>query len=151
MEQNITLDYLHVDALEELDTEDKMLVHSAINATQMAYAPYSNFRVGAAARLESGAIISASNQESEVFPAGVCAERNLLQYHGANYANDPIVALAVVSDREDKECFPCGICRQVLCDSEKRQGCKIRIIMASHRSATVVDTAKKLLPFTFEL
>lgn len=87
-----------------------------------AYAPYSKFRVGAAARLRSGKILCGSNQESEVFPAGMCAERSLLFHAGACHADDPIEALAIASEPSERECYPCGQCRQVLLDAERRPG-----------------------------
>ena len=73
---------------------DRQLVAEAERATANAHAPYSKFRVGAAARLRSGRILYGSNFESEVYPAGLCAERSLLFYAQANYADDPIETLA---------------------------------------------------------
>ncbi len=109
------------------------------------------FRVGAAARLRSGKILCGSNQESEVFPAGMCAERSLLFHAGACHADDPIEALAIASDPSERECYPCGQCRQVLLDAGRRQRSPIRIIMSGAGGATVVDSAVRLLPFTFQL
>ncbi|MBO7169444.1 MAG: cytidine deaminase, partial [Rikenellaceae bacterium] len=67
----------HYSEVGQLPAEDAELVAAAFAATESAYAPYSGFRVGAAVRLASGRIESASNQESEVFPSGMCAERVL--------------------------------------------------------------------------
>ena len=92
-----------------------------------------------------------SNFESEGFPAGLCAERSLLFYLQANHADDPIETLAIASQPSEKECYPCGQCRQVMLDVERRQGSPIRIIMSGAGTASVVDTAAKLLPFTFKL
>lgn len=151
MDKTFTFDYKHYNTLKKMEEDDSELVARAKEACKTAYTPYSNFNVGAAARLESGEIITASNQESEVFPAGVCAERNLLFHHQANYKNDPIIAIAIASMPDERECYPCGICRQVLNDSEKRQGKPIKVIMSGRDSATVLDTTTKLLPFTFKL
>ena len=87
----------------------------------------------------------------EVFPAGMCAERSLLFHAGACHADDPIEALAIASEPSERECYPCGQCRQVLLDAERRQGAPIRIIMSGAGGATVVDSAVRLLPFTFQL
>ena len=141
--------YRHYGSLGELEAQDGQLVAAAREACVTAYAPYSNFRVGTAARLNSGRVLTASNQESEVLPAGICAERNLLYYHQANFAEDPITAIAMVSDSGSGECYPCGMCRQVLTDSQRRQGSPIRVIMAGGGSATVVDSACDLMPFMF--
>ena len=107
--------------------------------------------MGAAARLRSGRILHGSNIESEVFPAGLCAERTLLFHAAANCADDPIESLAIASDPAERECYPCGQCRQVLVDTERRQGSPIRVIMSGGGPASVVDTAEKRLPLTLSL
>ena len=135
----------------EMPEDEQRLVEQAQLACATAHAPYSNFHVGAAALLESGRVVIGSNQESEVYPAGICAERNLLFHHQAMSPDDRIVKLAIASEPSERECYPCGICRQVLVDVEKRQGSPIRVIMSGAGSATVVDSTKDLLPFTFEL
>ena len=119
MEKQFRFDYEHYAALSELPEADRLLVAEAEEATKRSYAPYSKFRVGAAARLRSGRILHGSNSESEVFPAGLCAERTLLFYAEANHADDPIEALAIASDPSERECYPCGQCRQVLVDVER--------------------------------
>ena len=131
--------------------EDLELVERAAEATARAYAPYSNFRVGAAARLSGGEVVSATNIESEAFPSGMCAERSLLYYVEANFADDPVVSLAIASVPSERECYPCGACRQVIVDVERRQQSPIRVIMSGGGTATVVPSAELLLPFTFKL
>lgn len=147
----MTLKYRHYDAIEQMSADDRELVEAAQKATQKAIADYSHFHVGAAARLESGRIITGSNIESEVYPAGLCAERTLLYHHQASTPEDRIVALAIASSPNHRECYPCGQCRQVLHDVEKRQGLNFRVIMSGAGSATVVEKASDLLPFTFIL
>ena len=149
--QEFTFDYAHYAPLDALPESDRELAARAADACGMAYAPYSGFRVGAAALLEDGTILTASNQESEVFPAGMCAERSLLFHAGACHADDPIEALAIASEPSERECYPCGQCRQVLLDAERRQRSPIRIIISGAGGATVVDSAVRLLPFTFQL
>ena len=151
MERKIELRYLHADELSQLPVADRDLVAEAEKATRKAYAKYSGFRVGAAVRLRSGLILHGANSESEVFPSGLCAERSVLYYAEANHADDPIEALAIASDPSERECYPCGGCRQVILDVERRQGSPIRIIMSGNGSASVVDSAELLLPFTFQL
>jgi len=151
MEKQFSFAYEHYTSREELSAEDCALVDEAVAATERAYAPYSHFQVGAAARLRSGRILTGSNSESEVFPAGLCAERSLLFYAQANYADDPIVTLAIASNPSERECYPCGQCRQVLVDVERRQKSPMRIIMYGGGSASVVKSAELLLPFTFIL
>ena len=150
MTQTINISYEHY-TLDTLPTADSELVKAAFEATQQAYAPFSGFKVGAAARLRSGEIITAANCESEVFPSGLCAERSLLYHYASNYASSPIEAMAIASNPSERECYPCGACRQVILDAENRQQSPIRIIMAGGGTATVVNSAKDLLPFTFKL
>ncbi len=151
MKKTLDISYEHYASITELEELDRSLVAEAEEATKMANAPYSNFHVGAAVRLKSGRTLHASNFESEVYPAGLCAERSLLFYVEANYANDPIEALAIASVPSERECYPCGQCRQVIVDVERRQKSAIRVIMSGAGTATVVDSAEKLLPFTFKL
>lgn len=151
MEKTLAITYHHFDSLESLPKADWELIEAARKATEKAFAPYSNFRVGAAALLRSGEVVSAANCESEVFPSGLCAERVLLYHLQINHANDPIVAFAIASMPAERECYPCGSCRQTLLDAQKRQQSPIRIIMSSAESATVVDSAEELLPFSFKL
>jgi cytidine deaminase len=151
MKQILEISYNRFDSLEELPAEDYTLVKEAEEATKNANAAYSHFHVGAAVRLQSGMTLHASNFESEVYPAGLCAERSLLFYVEANYANDPIVALAIASNPSERECYPCGQCRQVIVDVESRQKSPIHVIMTGAGTATVVDSAELLLPFTFKL
>lgn len=151
MEKQFSFNYEHYTALSGLSDADRALIREAERATANANAPYSKFHVGAAARLRSGKILYGSNFESEVYPAGLCAERTLMFYAQANYADDPIEALAIASNPSERECYPCGQCRQVMVDVERRQGSPIRVIMSGNGTATVVDSAVRLLPFTFVL
>lgn len=151
MEKQFCFNYAHYEALAAMPEEDRKLVAEAERATANAHAPYSKFHVGAAARLRSGKILYGSNFESEVYPAGLCAERSLLFYAQANYASDPIVTLAIASNPSERECYPCGQCRQVMVDVERRQGFPMRVIMSGNGSASVVESAALLLPFTFVL
>lgn len=151
MKRTLDISYEHYDSLCKLNESDRQLVLEAEAATATANARYSNFRVGAAVRLRSGRTLHASNFESEVYPAGLCAERSLLFFVEANYGDDPIEALAIASDPSERECYPCGQCRQVIVDVERRQASPIRVIMSGAGTATVVDSAEKLLPFTFKL
>lgn len=151
MKRTLDISYEHYATFADLNETDRALITEAEEATKTANAPYSHFHVGAAVRLRSGRTLHASNFESEVYPAGLCAERSLLFYVEANYANDPIEALAIASNPSERECYPCGQCRQVIVDVERRQKSPIRVIMTGAGSATVVDTAEKLLPFTFIL
>ena len=64
--------------MDELSQSDRELVSAAMEATKGSYAPYSKFRVGAAARLANGLVFTGANQENAAFPSGLCAERTTL-------------------------------------------------------------------------
>lgn len=151
MEKELRLAYRHYDTIESMPADERELVEAAQKACDNAIATYSNFHVGAAARLQSGRIVTGSNVESEVYPAGLCAERTLLYHHQATTPGDKIVALAIASNPSIRECYPCGQCRQVLHDVEKRQELDYKVIMSGGGSASVVERAGDLLPFTFAL
>jgi cytidine deaminase len=151
MKTEYKFDYERWNAWSELPEAERELIERAREACGLAHAAYSNFRVGAAARLRSGAILTGANQESEVFPATMCAERTMLFDWMNHHSGDPIEVLAIASVPGERECYPCGQCRQVLLDVERRQGSSIRIIMTSDISASVVSSARDLLPFQFEL
>lgn len=108
MKRTLDISYEHYATIGDLGEADRRLVHEAEEATATANAPYSHFHVGAAVRLKSGRTLHASNFESEVYPAGLCAERSLLFFVEANYAGDPIEALAIASNPSERECYPCG-------------------------------------------
>ena len=150
MTNKINISYEHC-SIEELSPAEQEIVQAAFGATSKAYAPYSGFKVGAAIRLRSGKILTAANCESEVFPSGLCAERSLLYSYATNHADDVIELMAIASNPSERECYPCGACRQVILDAERRQQSLIRIIMAGGGTASVVESAEVLLPFTFKL
>ncbi|HSZ32077.1 MAG TPA: cytidine deaminase, partial [Puia sp.] len=107
-----------------LNRDDADLLEAARKATGDAYAPYSNFRVGAAVRLINGKILSGSNQENASFPVGICAERVVLSAASATYPGVAIVSMAVTyvneTDDANKPISPCGICRQTLAEYQLR-------------------------------
>lgn len=149
--RHIDLDYGYYSDRSELSEEDRSLLAAAEKACTTAYAPYSDFRVGAAVRFDDGEVLSSSNQESEAFPSGICAERGLLYFVQANRPQKKIQSLAIVSSPTPTECTPCGACRQVIADTEQRQKAPIRILMGGAQSTIVVESAQSLLPFRFTL
>ena len=138
-----------------MSISDQALLNAAIKATETAYAPYSNFKVGAAALLSTGQIIIGSNQESTSFPVGICAERTLLNSIGSQYPNATILAMAISYDPLNKPSVepisPCGMCRQSLLDYENRYQAPIKIILAGKSGPVMVLlSAANLLPFGFD-
>src|ERR1700761_7432666 len=99
--KEIRLEYEEYGSDSELSAGDAELLAMARKATGQAYAPYSRFRVGAAARLANGVVITGTNQENASFPAGICAERTLLSVAGAQFPGVAIDTLAISYDNEN--------------------------------------------------
>ena len=141
-------------AYEELSEEYKRLVDEAKNATQNAYAPYSEFNVGAAVLLENGEMVSGTNQENAAYPSGLCAERVTMFYANSKYPNVAPKALAIATfaggDFLDEPITPCGACRQVLLESEIRYGVDMDVLLYGTRGVYVVKSVKALLPLAFD-
>jgi cytidine deaminase len=132
---------------------EKHLRHTALEAAERAYAPYSGFQVGAAVLLENGQIFEGNNQENAAYPVGICAERVALFTANAAYPHVPvqIIAIAAIKNGETEDSIsPCGICRQVLLEAENRYKKPVRILLCGKRETTVVRSAKDLLPLAFE-
>ncbi len=138
---------------EELPAKDGQLVNKAIEAAKNAYAPYSEFNVGAAVLLEDGKIVLGNNQENAAYPSGLCAERVALFYANANYPEQRVKSIAIVALKDGKMVpsivTPCGNCRQAMLETETRFEKPIRIIMGSKNGFWVVDKAQLLLPLSF--
>ena len=95
MHKKFEFEYEELDSKEALVAEDLALLNAAFQAVETAFAPYSKFKVGAAARLSNGQIILGSNQESASYPVGICAERTLLNSIGSQFPNESIQAMAL--------------------------------------------------------
>lgn len=139
----------------ELSESDRKLLEAAIEATENAYAPYSNFHVGAALRLADGTIVKGSNQENIAYPSGLCAERTALFAAGSQHPDSVIETLAIVGRNQQgvlTAASPCGACRQVMAEVETRQGKKVRVICYfSEDKILIFDGVECLLPFIFSM
>jgi cytidine deaminase len=92
----------------------------ARDASRNAYAPYSNFRVGAAILTEGGQIHAGCNVENASYGLAICAERNAAFAMAFANPEDREIRLVAVFSPDAAPCFPCGACRQVL----REFGCK---------------------------
>lgn len=149
-----TIEYSVFDNISELEEGDRKLIEKANEAVVHAYAKYSNFKVGASVLLEDGTVVKGSNQENIAFPSGLCAERVALFYCGANYSGMKIKTLCIVAygDLVPKEQLlsPCGACRQVMMESQERQGEPYRVILVSQNGkVSIFNSVSDLLPFAF--
>ncbi|MDA0729089.1 MAG: cytidine deaminase [Bacteroidetes bacterium] len=138
----------------ELSVEDRALLAEAHVAASKAYAPYSEFYVGGAVRLADGNIVRGSNQENMAYPSGMCGERVAVFAAGAQHPGVTMMAVAIVSPSEKaiSEAFmPCGGCRQVLVEAERRQGSPIRVLLqVRDEEVAISSSAVNLVPFAFE-
>lgn len=141
-------------SIEELRKEDADLLLEARKATQIAYAPYSNFHVGAMASLANGKTVAGSNQENASYPVGICAERVLLSAASSLYPGVAINTIAISYQSEhihsNRPVTPCGICRQTLAEYESRFQQPIRLILAGMEGKIfIIPKAGMLLPLQF--
>ncbi|MBL0356812.1 MAG: cytidine deaminase [Chitinophagaceae bacterium] len=138
----------------ELADEDAALLATASDIAKVAYAPYSNFFVGAAAKLANGIVVSGTNQENAAYPAGICAERTLMSAAATQYPGIGIKTMAISYHNKNgestKPISPCGVCRQVLAEFEERTAQSIRLVLGGLSGEVyIIQTAKALLPLTF--
>jgi cytidine deaminase len=151
--ESIEINFLIADDISELNDYQENLVLKAIEATKKAYAPYSNFPVGAAILTTEGEIFLGNNQENVSFPAGTCAERTVLHYFKANYPEKVIKSIAITASNSTSisPISPCGICRQVLTETEREQSAIIEVMLHKINGETLIfSSAQLLLPFAFE-
>lgn len=139
---------------DELSDQDKQLIDKAKEMTQHSYAPYSKFRVGAAALLANGAIVTGSNQENAAYPSGLCAERTTLFYANSQYPDQAVLTLAVAARTEqdfiDNPIPPCGACRQVILETETRYKHPVRILLYGKKEIYLIKGIRDLLPLSFD-
>lgn len=143
------------DNIDELHSDDLFLLSSAKEATYKSYAPYSNFNVGCAVLLDNGEIVSGANQENAAYPACICAERVVLSAISSVHPNAKPIKMAIVAINKNKEvdkpAAPCGECRQVIYEWEKRHEHPISIFMRGETGRIFhVDSVAQLLPLAFD-
>jgi len=139
----------------ELPEEAKKTIEAAKQASERAYAPYSHFQVGAAVLLADGTVVTGNNQENAAFPSGLCAERVAVFSANSLYPEQPIQILAIAAQNQgkfqQKPVTPCGSCRQVLLESEKRYGKEIEFYFYGTEEIYYIKGTEALLPLSFAL
>jgi len=144
------------DSVDELEPADAALLKKAQAITHDAYAPYSQFFVGAAARLVNGEVVTGTNQENASFPVGICAERALLASAAAIFPKTAVDTMAIsyhnknAKGTNNNPISPCGMCRQALAEHENIYQRSIRLILGGMGgSVYVIEKASLLLPLQF--
>lgn len=154
-EISITSSFLVFDTLEELPNDIQNLMSQAVEIRKKAYAPYSQFRVGAALLLDNGKIILGSNQENAAYPSGLCAERVAIFHAGSVYPEARILKIVITAASDTNQTRapipPCGSCRQSIAEYEIKQDTPIEIYFMGE-IGTIYQSAslKNLLPFMFD-
>jgi cytidine deaminase len=138
----------------ELSKADQELLAKARAVTAQAYAPYSNFFVGAVGRLKNGELVAGTNQENASYPVGICAERVLLGNAAMLFPGVSIDTIAISYNSEQVKpthpISPCGMCRQALLEYETRTNEPIRLILSGQEGKVyIIKTVRSLLPFAF--
>lgn len=124
------------------------LLKTAADAGEKAYAPYSNFKVGAALLCADGAVYTGCNIENASYGLTNCAERTAVFTAVSSGRND-FVAMAVVADGKNMP-YPCGACRQVLSEF-CREELPVYVATANALDNHEVISLGELLPHSFHL
>ncbi len=166
-EQQIAITYQVYKNAAQLPEQDRVLLALARKTATSAYAPYSEFCVGAAARVfdkKNGGepqLITGTNQENASYPVGICAERVLLSAISSAIPGGEVdcIAISYKNKRHDKKtgkpvksdapAMPCGMCRQSLHEQEQRQRKPFRLILSGQTGEVIVINAADLLPLSF--
>jgi cytidine deaminase len=154
MEEMVLKSTIHVAQIEELSDTEQALVRSAIAATDRSYAVYSHFHVGAAVLLENGETVVGCNQENISYPAGICAERAAIYAAGAKFPDTPIEMIAIAAkngkgELQEYPISPCGICRQVMTETETRFHRSLHILLYGTKKIYVINGIQALMPLSF--
>lgn len=127
-----------------MENSEKELIEAAADVRTRAYAPYSNFQVGAAVRTKEGKIYTGCNVESASYGLTVCAERVAI-WKAVSEGEKEFTEIAVVVDTEELT-PPCGVCRQIIWEF-----CgDVPVIFANLKRKSEVVTMKELLPRAFD-
>ena len=124
------------------DEERRLLIDLAREARRRAYAPYSNYQVGAVLRTRSGRIFTGCNIENAAYPTSMCAERTAI-FKAISEGEKEFDVIAVVTPNGG---MPCGSCRQVMAEF----GLDTRVLVADAEGRLVMETTVDgLLPGAF--
>jgi cytidine deaminase len=144
----------HNQTYQVLPEADQQLLDVAAECLDLAYAPYSKFRVGAALRTGNGHIVKGANQENASYPLCICGERVALFNKAVSFPEESVTSLAIrVSGSKpiNRPAPPCGACLQVISEFERRQNGPIRILLQGDTDEVLFFTSvKDLLPIQFD-
>ena len=128
------------------EEQQKQLWEKAQQAYQKAYAPYSQFQVGAALLTEQGQIFTGCNVENVSYGLTICAERNAIAAAVATEGGKEMKIQAIaIANSHQIPCSPCGACRQVIAEFAKKN----TIVIFLGQKGLETSTITELLPQGF--
>jgi cytidine deaminase len=152
--KEIKIAFAEYGSLNQLAPQDKIVAEAAVEAMKSAYAPYSNFHVGAAVMFEDGEIIKGSNQENAAYPSGICAERTAMFYANASRPDGIMTAIAVAGvlngELASDPATPCGACRQVMAQYQLKGGKPMAVILVGGSKIWKFEKVDDILPLIFD-
>ena len=136
---------------------DEELIALARSAALKAYAPYSNFHVGAAIESVDGAVVTGANMENACYRLGLCAEQSALTAAQHTFGLDKVARIAVAGGGSDGRelageiiCTPCGGCRQAIFEAACLSGRDVEIVCSNGSgSALERHSIRSLIPHGF--
>jgi len=154
-EKELTTSFFIYDSLQELSKEDQNLLNLAKKSLDHSWSPYSEFKVGAAVLMKDGKMYGGSNQENAAYPLCLCAERVTIAAAESQSPHIPIMSIAVTVKNPnqliDQPAAPCGSCRQVICETERKHKQEIRVLIRGEVGPIYMfKSGKSLLPFSFD-
>lgn len=152
---NLSTTFRIYESSEELSDLDLQLLKRAVEMREKAYAPYSDFHVGAAVLLQNKEVFLGNNQENAAYPSGICAERVAIWSAMASMPDEKILKIFISARSSktnvDKPVAPCGACRQAIAEYETKQSSDIEIFFTGESGQIVMaNSIKDLLPWMFD-
>ena len=154
-DHTISTKFTVFESSKELSATEKELLQRAIEARDIAYAPYSGFKVGASVLMQNEQIIVGNNQENAAYPSGMCAERVAIWSAMSTFPKGRIkkIFISARSNKTsvDRPVAPCGGCRQAIAEYEVKQQHNIEIYFTGEVGRIVkANSIKELLPWMFD-
>ncbi len=154
-DHKISTKFTVFESSKELSVSEQGLLDKAIAARDIAYAPYSGFKVGATVLMQNGDVFSGNNQENAAYPSGICAERVAIWSAMAALPDGKIQKIFIsarsIKTLVDRPVAPCGACRQAIAEYETKQRDDIEIFFTGEVGEIVkAHSIKDLLPWMFD-
>ena len=127
---------------------EQVLCQKAIAMLDMAYVPYSHFPVGAALLCKDGTVFTGCNIENAAYGDTICAERTAI-FKAVSEGHRDFAAIAIAGKGSDY-CWPCGACRQVMLETEKRFKQPMRVLLYGKKGIYELKNVGELLPLSFD-